>query len=255
MVIWSGSEPSREQAADFCVRWPDLLQERLEWFALEAGLDGPDLGRLDEVVRFVAAHLTDERPAVVAPEGYDPSRSELGWTDYGAALAEGLIAHVCAVYSFSLDAPLDWSVREHPGHPDHLRPYVRVPDLGAPWLVVLQTLRGVRDGTSNPIALRISVLNALSQVGAQEEARRRRAAASARIEATPIGRRQWHVRIPQDIEDQLGERYAELEQIIVRLDGVKRALMENRDLVLVTTARGVEGHVLESRINQALGFS
>ncbi len=90
----TGSPGSPERARDFCARWPAMLQDRLAWFAGELEVGEPSVEALDGLVVAVVARIGEDRPVDPVPEWYDASLAAVGWSAYGAALAEGLMAYV-----------------------------------------------------------------------------------------------------------------------------------------------------------------
>src|SRR5687768_10175297 len=97
-----GAPASPERAADFCTRWPGLLRDRLAWFAGEVPAEPPEVEALDPLVVTVLDRIGLERAVEPVPEWYDASLATVGWSAYGAALAEGLTAFVGEVYAARL---------------------------------------------------------------------------------------------------------------------------------------------------------
>lgn len=250
----TGSVASPERARDFCARWPGLLRDRRAWFAGELEVGEPTLEALDGLVVAVVDRIGVDRQVEPVPEWYDESLAQAGWSPYGAALAEGLMAHVEEVVAARLGRPLPWVLDEDPASAYHLKPVVDVPGIAPPWRQVMGTLRLVQSG-GDPARLRSVVEHGLAQL--PEGAARLDGATpsdpedAALVEVTDLGRRRWQVSFPEDIDARLGPAaYASFEARLATLDGVTGALMEDRDRALLTTRRGVDATQLEEQLDQ-----
>lgn len=245
----TGSPATPAEARDFCARWPRTLQDRLTWFASEMRSGNPDVAALDRLVREVADQLGADRPVEPVPEWYDDSLAGVGWSAYGAALAEGLMGYVAAVYADRLGRELPWAMDEDPKSAYHLKPVVDLPGVAPPWRQVIGTLRQVQSG-GDPTRLRAVVEHSLGQIAsaptppAQDE---------PWVEVTSIGQRRWQVSLPEDIDDRLGAAaYASLEDRFGAVDGVTEAVMEDRDRAVVSTRHGMDRAELQHRLAQVI---
>jgi hypothetical protein len=245
-----GDPAPPERARDFCTRWPDLLRDRLAWFVGEVGAVAPGLEALTPLVATVVDRIGDERAVEPVPEWYDASLAEAGWTAYGAALAEGLVAYVATLYAERLGGPLPWVLDEDPRSAYHLKPVLADAGIAPPWRQVIGALRQAQSG-ADPDRLRSVVEHSLAQL---------RAGGSPRpehdvrvVEVTGNGRGQWQVSFPEDIEERLGSTaYADLEDALAGVDGVDEVIMEDRDRAILRTRDGIDRAGLEHHVTQAV---
>lgn len=69
------------------------------------------------------------------------------------------------------------------------------------------------------------------------------------MQVTPDGRCQWQVSFPEDIVERLGqETYANLEDTLAAAEGVREAIMEDRDRAIIRTRRDVAQPDLAARL-------
>ena len=239
-----------ERAADFCARWPGLLRDRLAWFTGEVGAGAPDLEALDPLVVTVLDRIGLERTVEPVPEWYDASLAAVGWSAYGAALAEGLMAFVGALYAERLGRPLPWVLDHDPTSAYHLKPVVDVEGIAPPWRQVTGALRQAQSGV-DPGRLRRVVEHTLAQLPDGAIAHPEPDEGIAEVSA--IGGGRWQVSFPEDIDARLGPAaYAALEDSLARVAGVTHALMEDSDRAILTTAGGVAAADLERRVTDAV---
>jgi hypothetical protein len=248
-----GDPASPERARDCCARWPGLLRDRLAWFAAEVGAGPPGLDALDALdgrVVTVLDRIGEERAVEPVPEWYDASLASAGWSAYGAALAEGLVAVVGEVYAARLGRPLPWVLDEDPKSAYHLKPVVDVEGIAPPWRQVIGSLRQAQAG-KGPGRLRSVVEHSLAQLPAAGSPRSEPPVELT--EVTKTGRGRWQVSFPEDIDERLGPAaYAGLEDALAGLDGVDEALMEDRDRAILRTRAGIDGTDLEHRVARAV---
>jgi hypothetical protein len=248
MLIGDPAPP--EQARDFCARWPDLLRERLSWFASETGAGAPVPEALDGLVVSVVDRIGEERVVDLVPEWYDASLASAGWSAYGAALAEGLVAFVAEVYAARLGRPLPWVLDEDPKSAYHLKPVVDVDGVAPPWRQVIGTLRQVQSG-KDPGRLRSVVEHSLAQLPPTASSPPEQEAEL--VEVTEIGPGRWQVSFPEDIDALLGSAaYADLEDALAGVEGVTAAVMEDRDRALLDTGSGIDRADLEHRLTRTV---
>ena len=248
----TGSPASPEQARDFCARWPGMLRDRLAWFVTELGVGEPGLESLDGLVVTVVDRIGEDRPVEPVPEWYDASLTAVGWSAYGAALAEGLMAWVGEIYAGRAGRPLPWVLDEDPKSAYHLRPVVDLPGVAPPWRQVMGTLRQVQSG-GDPGRLRKVVEHSLAQVPDGESPVDDPAVGQdvPLVELTALGGGRWQVSFPEDIDDVLGAAaYASLEERLAGVDGVTSALMEDRDRALLSTRSGMDESQLELQLDR-----
>ena len=245
-----GDPASPERARDFCTRWPGLLRDRLAWFVDEVGAGAPGPDALDGLVVTVVDRIGEQRTVDPVPEWYDASLASAGWSAYGAALAEGLMAYVGEVYAMRLGRPLPWVLDEDPKSAYHLKPVVDVEGIAPPWRQVIGTVRQVQSGT-DPARLRSVVEHSLAQLPASGSTLPEQEADLVEVTAVDGGR--WQVSFPEDIDARLGlAAYADLEDALARVDGVTGAVMEDRDRALLSTGEGVDRADLERRLTRAV---
>ena len=245
-----GDPASPERARDFCTRWPGLLRDRLAWFVAEIGAGAPTPEALDGLVVTVVDRIAEERVVEPVPEWYDASLASAGWSAYGAALVDGLTAFVAEVYAARLGRPLPWVLDEEPTSAYHLKPVVDVEGIAPPWRQVIGTVRQVQSG-KDPGRLRSVVEHSLAQLPASASVRPEQEADL--VEVTAVDRGRWQVSFPEDIDARLGPAaYADLEDALAGVDGVRAAVMEDRDRALVSTDEGIDRADLEGRLTRAV---
>ncbi|WP_107766525.1 hypothetical protein [Nocardioides terrigena] len=244
----TGSPASPEQARDFCDRWPGMLRDRLPWFVDEVGVGAPSVEALDGLVVTVVGRIGEDRPVEPVPEWYDASLAAVGWSAYGAALAEGLMAWVAELHAARAGRPLPWVLDEDPKSAYHLKPVVDLPGIAPPWRQVMGALRLAQSG-GDPGRLRSVVEHNLAQLPEGATAPHRDE--DALVELTALGRGRWQVSFPEDIDSRLGATaYASLEEKLGGVDGVTVALMEDRDRALLSTRSDVDEAQLELQLDR-----
>jgi hypothetical protein len=251
VAMLTGSPASPEQARDFCARWPGMLRDRLPWFVDEVGGDvgagAPSVEGLDGLVATVVGRIGEDRPVEPVPEWYDASLAAAGWSAYGAALAEGLMARVAEIHAARAGRPLPWVLDEDPKSAYHLKPVVDLPDIAPPWRQVMGALRLAQSG-GDPGRLRSVVEHNLAQLpdaGSESDED------TPLVEVTALADGRWQVSFPEDIDARLGAAaYASLEERLGGVDGVTDAMMEDRDRALLSTRGDVDASRLERQLDR-----
>ncbi|WP_157559637.1 hypothetical protein [Nocardioides sp. Soil777] len=205
----TGSPVSPEQARDFCAGWPGMLRDRLVWFVDEVDAGAPSVEALDGLVVRVVGRIGEDRPVEPVPEWYDASLAAAGWSAYGSALTEGLMAWVAEIHADRAGRPLPWVLDEDPTSAYHLKPVVDLPGIAPPWRQVMGALRLAQSG-GDPGRLRSVVEHNLAQlpdgVAAPAPHVGEGVAEDALVEVTALGPDRWQVSFPEDIDSRLGGR-------------------------------------------------
>lgn len=258
MVIALGHEPTREEGAAFLSGWDDLASRRRRWLSLEIGepwLDG-SARSLDPALAWLADQVGTPGVTEEVPTWYGPDFAALGWTPYGAALVEALVAYLDGIYRDRLGDAAVWVLETDTQSPDLHRPVPRDRRVPPSWRQVPMALRRLRlhGGPAGP--LRIMAEEVLAQVGGASGSDEEGAGAATQREpwvgVAPTGRGQWQASFPDDIDRRLGAAYPDLEDVLASVEGVTGAVMEDRDSALVTTRRGVDGADLQRRLTAAV---
>jgi hypothetical protein len=155
---------SKVEAEAFRDRWVATLPERLAWLreelvAARQTIPNGSLASLDGLLPFVVARIGLTRP-VDAPEWYDERVQSWGWSEYGAALAEGLMAYVVAIYRAEAGDAADWVVDHDPRNAFFRHPVPRDPAIAPAWRQVISAISKFRAGAGAD-CLRISVQSSL----------------------------------------------------------------------------------------------
>lgn len=250
--------PSRADAEAFLERFVASLDARLPWFEAEvASRGGPpadgSVESLDALAGFVAAHMEEDRPAE-APEWFTDAHRRRGWTAYGAALADGLIAYLARLYAARTGATwvLDVDRRSAFFH----QPVMSVRFVGPPWRQVHAAINKAQDDPGG--GGRLTAIAETSLASAQEPFAGGRGAGGGagdgvRLEVSvdPIGSGKWNLEamIGEEAEDVLGtERFLGLVHRFQALDGVEDAVHEDREVFLFRTGRRTDPAELERRL-------
>jgi hypothetical protein len=157
---------SKDEAEAFRDRWAAGLPERLAWFRAElaaARQPSPDgsPASLDALLPFVVVRIGLTRPVDDVPEWYDERVQSWGWSPYGAALAEGLMAYVVAIYRTEAGPAADWVVDHDPRNAFFRHPVPRDRAIAPAWRQVIAAISKLRGGAAGPDCLRLSVENSL----------------------------------------------------------------------------------------------
>ncbi len=244
--------PSAEDARALFAAFTARLDRRLAWFRDEvAAAGGPATdgspASLDPLLDHVVGRVHEAGPEPEPPDWFVPRRAELGWTDRGAALVEGLAAYVAALMTGTTGA--GWELDEDPRSAFARQP-VLTNRMAPPWHLVIQAVRRV---AADPAAKKL------------ERAVRANLAAAPReqppardepldVEVTAVSHPEWDLQasIPEWAEDALGR--AVFDSLVERfraVDGVRDALHEDREVFLLRTA-GVTPETLRARLQSVL---
>jgi hypothetical protein len=259
-LITSGQDPTLEEAERFRAGWAARLEHRLRWFEGEVAgrfaLDG-STSSLDHAAAWVVGRVGLNVAVDDEPDWLTPGLVNHGWTAYGAALTEGLMAYVSAIYADHLGfASLPWIIERDPRSPYYLRPVVDAQAIAPPWRQVLGSLRVSRESGERPM-LRSTVEHSLEHHRRLADEQEMRGLEDRHVEpwveVTSVGSSEWQVSFPEDIVEMLRpSAYAELEDRLSAVDGVTEVIMEDRDRAIVYTANGVDAGELTTRLETAV---
>lgn len=257
MVIGPGDQPTRAEGEAFLATWPRVLERRLSWFqgqvSGEVTLDGSTTS-LEPALAWVAARVDAAGQVDEPPSWFGPAFAEAGWTAYGAALVEGLTAYLDSIYRRLAGAAADWELDEDPESPYLHRPVPRDRRVPPAWVQVRTAQGKVRRGAP-PDRLRVTAEEVAARLRSAEPSSSPRASSgedTVWVSLAPAGRQQWQASLPEDVDRRLGSSYPRLEEALSAVEGVRRAVMEDRDSVLVTAEKGVDQLELERRLAAAV---
>jgi hypothetical protein len=250
MLIGTSSDPPTAQEAEaFFATWTAALPGRLTWFrsrVRDSGLavgSGPE--SLVPLLAFVVRNIGAQDEGVDPPAWFREVHSAAGWSPVGAGLVDGLTAHVADLYRSRVgEQRASWVLETDVRSANYLQPVFSDRLLVPPWLQVRGCVVEVQRG-GEPTCLRIAVEHSLASGtdGALEE---------PLVEVTSIGRRRWQVSFPDDVDERLGARYADLEDVLRAVEGVTEAIMEDRDRAVVSTGHGMDRAELQHRLAQVI---
>jgi hypothetical protein len=253
MLIGTQDEPpTRAEAEAFLERWVVALGPRLAWFEAEvAAAGGPATDRttqsLEPLLGFVVERIDGPAPVDPVPEWYGDVHRGYGWSAYGAAMAEGLMAYVAAVYRGVAGSAADWVLNTDRMHAHFRQPVMRVPTIAPSWAQVPGKIVRLQRG-GDPGGLRKAVESVLSHwrpAGNVEQG------PDLWVEVTPIRHPEWDVQVslPEDLGHTVGEEaYASLEDRFATVPGVAAAMREDRELCLLRLVDGADGATLQQRL-------
>ncbi|HEX2046589.1 MAG TPA: hypothetical protein VHF27_02425 [Acidimicrobiales bacterium] len=244
--------PSRTEAEAFLARFVASLEARRPWFEAEVtAAGGPALNgttaSLDALGDFVAAHVTQDRPAE-PPEWFGDVHRREGWTAYGAALAEGLMAYLTDIYRARTGA--SWELDTDRKSAYYHQPVLSIRALGPPWRQVEGSIANANAGGGGTHLTRAAetCLAAVARTVDDD---------SPRLEITVdrIRHPDWDMEafLSEEAEDVLGtERFLGLVHRFQALEGIKDAVHEDREVFLLRTARGTDPRALGRKLQAIL---
>ena len=261
MLIGTMDEPpSRQEAEAFLGRWVAGLGPRLDWFAEELrARGGPDLAPSTNLLRplleFVVGHVGEEREVDPVPEWFGDPHRRYGWTGYGAALVEGLIAFVDHLYQRH-EGGVAWVV-DNDSRSGHFRqPVPERLGLAPAWTQVIGSVGSVQSGLHGLDRLQNVVENTL---GFLDQLDRAEAAGSeppgVRVEVTPVDLAEWNYQVSIDEEvvaDLEPEVYADLEDRLAGIPGVRAAMFEDREVCLLNAEPHVKQEALQAGVQEVV---
>ncbi len=243
MLIGTQDEPpTRAEAEAFLERWVAGLEPRLAWFEAEVAAEGgPALDHttasLEPLAELVVERIGSPTPVDPVPIWYREVHQSYGWSPYGAALAEGLMAYVAQIYRNVAGAGADWVLNTDQQHADYHQPVMRDPRIAPSWTQVRGST-AMRQRGRPPGGLRRAVESVLSTWTPSEGD----PGADLRVEVVASNHPEFdlQVSLPEDLADTLGEeQFASLEERFAEVPGVVSALFEDRELCLLQTVPGV----------------
>ncbi len=194
------------------------------------------------------ANVRRDVPGVPAPQWYDGEIRQLGWTPYGAALADGLIAVVGDVVTHRTGTT--WDIEQgDPGVVGYRQPTLKdypVP----PWQQVLVQLHRMDRG-QGPIGLTNTVEHSLRDL----PARRDPGGEPVEGEVLPSSHPAWdfELHLSEEAAHGLTEEQQEvLGARLLGLPGVAEIVGEDRELILLRTERGVSADALQREVDRIL---
>lgn len=256
MLIGTMDEPpSREQAEEFVGRWASGLAPRLDWLARELGArGGPELASRTEQLRplleFVVGHIGDERHVEPVPEWVREVHRRNGWTSYGAALVEGLMAFVDQIYQRHLGG-VPWVLDDDPRSAYFRQPVPERRDIPPAWTQVIGAVSGVQRGRVGTERLRNVVENTLSRLDRLEQEEPGGRQPAVRVAVTPAGLSEWNYQVSIDeelVEGLTPEVYADLEDRLAAIPGVRSAMFEDREVCLLDAEADLDRGALQARV-------
>jgi hypothetical protein len=249
------SPPTEAEAAGHLQAFVGRLGPRLAFFRDEVrAAGGPAVDArvdaLDELVDHVVGLLRDPAPVDEPPDWFVGEYRELGWSEFGAALVEGLIAHVAQLMTAATGAR--WELDT-----DKRSAYFRQPVLSnrmaPPWQLVLSAVRKADRGRPDHRLARF-VQASIDTAAPQAPGARAVAAPQLDVLVTPVRHPEFDVQasIPEWAEDSLGRVvFDTLVDRFRAVDGIQDAVHEDREVFLLRTT-GVEPGVLQERLQRVL---
>ena len=173
------------------------------------------------------------------PEWYGEVHRRYGWSPYGAALVEGLMAYVAQIYRDVAGRDADWVLNTDRRHAHFHQPVMRDGRLAPSWTQVAGSVAKRQRGEPAGGLRRAveSVLSTWTPVPGSVDG------ADLRLDVGPSGHPDFDVEVslPEDLADTLGqEAYASLEDRFAAVPGVAAAVFEDRDRCLLRLAPGVD---------------
>lgn len=251
--------PSREEAEAFLHRWVVGLRPRLDWFARELRAQGgPDpvltTDGLRPLLEFVVGHVGDEREVDPVPEWFGAPHRRYGWTGYGAALVEGLVAFVDRLYQ-EHGSGVHWVVDEDPRSGYFRQPIPERRAVPPAWTQVIGTVGSVQRGRADLDALRKAVEYTLEHLDRLDREGGGSPGPGVRVEVTPLDLADWNhqVAIDEEVVDELEpEVYADLEDRLAAIPGVRSAMFEDREVCLINADSDLGRAALQERVQAVL---
>jgi len=223
---------------------------RLAWFSAQLAAAGvgarPAVEDLDGAVAFAAARLTAPGEAD-PPPWWSEEFARLGWTPYGACLADGVVHLTAELYRREVGATWRY-LRDDPRHVDHQRPVMSLTTLTPPWRavsVLVQISRGREPVTAWSRGVELSLANTRAQLGAggagpQRTPSRPEPDIELAITPSPVPGWTWQLWLDEGAEFALGrEAFDSLIDRFTALAGVQQVVQEDREIFLLL-APGVE---------------
>ena len=222
---WVGALPARK------VWLVEQVKTRAGW--------SPDgsIESLDAVEGFVAQHLSTEVSGLPAPSWKTNRDFQLGFSDYGWALIDGLAAYIAGVLLPATNTT--WLLDDDPRSGHDLQPVPSRPGVTPPWRLAHAAVARVMSKDPDPVVRSAVeyILEMQARFAAQEAAGIPTTwHLVVGIEAMDNDDDEWdaEVQIPDYAEREIGRKaYASLEDRIAALPGVLEALGEDREIFLV----------------------
>ena len=252
--------PSRHEAEAFLARWVAGLEPRLDWFGHELRAHGgPHLALSTDLLRplleFVVEHVGDEREIDLVPEWFGDPHRRYGWTGYGSALVEGLIAFVDQLYQRH-EGGVAWVVDNDSRSAHFRQPVPQGEELPPAWTQVIGSVGSVQRGLHELDRLQTVVEYSL---GFLDQFDRRDVAGSeppsGRVVVTPVDLAEWNYQVSID-EEVIAELepavYADLEDRLASISGVRSAMFEDREVCLLDAEPHMEQGILRAKVQEIL---
>lgn len=219
-------------AQQFFDDWVAGLPDRAAWFRRQAAeraglqLDG-SVASLDGAEAFVHSHLGVEVPGTAPPPWKSGAHAEMGWTDFGAALVDGLTAYVAEVLLPASGA--GWRLDTDKRSAYDLQPVPSDPVVTPPWRLATGSAARFSHGIAGG-SLRGQVEHVLATQAAAAPDR----GLVAEVALVDDDRWDAEVQVPDAAESVLGAAaYATLEDRIAAVPGVLEVRGEDREVFLV----------------------
>lgn len=247
--------PRRADVEAFLARFVAALDTRLPWFEAEAANRGgpvPDgsTTSLDPLLDFVVAHIGEERP-VEPPEWFGDAHRRRGWTAYGAALAEGLMAYLAAIYRARTGA--SWVLDTHRRSAHYHQPVMSVRFLPPPWRQVQGSVVRAQDDPNRNGSLTAVAETSLADAGVSPSGSTEDARLDVSVDRICHPKWNFEAWIGEQAEDVLGtDRFLDLVHRFQSLPGVEDAVQEDREVFLLRTARRTDTTELQRRLQAVL---
>lgn len=243
----------REEAEANFDRFVAAGPARLAWFIEEVEREvgrrpEPTMEDLTWLGPAVAARLTDEHP-VSAPEWFhSTARKQSGWSDYGAALTDGLIYLIAEIYRREFGAV--WVLNADPLHADYNRPVMSVRLLTAPWravAILMKVHSGERESgeLATWVTCTLQAAREEMDAGGSEEY-----VLEVAVDPSDLQGFDWRIWVDEGAEMELGtEVFMGLWERFEAIPGVLEVMHEDRETFYVK-APGIDATDLESKAKE-----